>query len=72
MRPEITTSQTALGWEIVDRFGDKHVMPIGDLRPHEPSMRCFCKPVWDCIGGNVGVHNAMDKREQYERQRKPT
>lgn len=46
--------------------GDVHVVPENDLKPHDLSMRCWCRPVRDMVE-DVVVHNAMDQRERYER-----
>ncbi len=40
-----------------------HVLPINDLKDHEESEKCWCKPVVD---EGVCVHNSMDQRELYE------
>jgi len=42
-----------------------HVIPISDLREHEDTPSCWCKPTLD-EEPDVFVHNAMDGREQYE------
>lgn len=43
------------------------VFPLGDLRDHDPDdPACWCKPRWDDA---VLVHNAMDRREEYENGR---
>lgn len=47
-----------------------HVMPINDLREHEDSDRCWCRPVRDDDEPSVIIHNAMDQRETYENGRK--
>lgn len=44
--------------------GERHVLPIGDLRPHEESPRCWCRPFDD---EGVWVHNSLDRREFVER-----
>ncbi len=48
-----------------------HVVPVGDLREHDDSTECWCRPeekhplVW--------VHNSMDGREAFETgERKPS
>lgn len=46
-----------------------HVIPVDDLREHITSVDCFCKPITDDEDENVIVHNAMDKREEYENGR---
>lgn len=42
----------------------EHVIPMDDLRPHEESSQCWCRP-FDEDG--IWVHNSMDKRELAER-----
>ncbi len=44
--------------------GKVHVIPIDDLREHDPSD-CWCDPIVNEDG--VVVHNALDRRELYER-----
>lgn len=47
-----------------------HVVPLEDLREHDPDRACWCKPVLD---EGVIVHNAMDGREAFETgERKPS
>lgn len=44
-----------------------HVLPIGDIKKHDESMACYCKPEIKPIEGNyVIVHNAFDGREWKE------
>jgi hypothetical protein len=44
------------------------VWPLNDLREHDPDdQACWCRPRWD---GGVLVHNAMDRREEYEEGRR--
>lgn len=38
-------------------------MPIDDLKEHEASENCWCKPKTE---GSVLIHNSMDEREKYE------
>jgi len=47
-----------------------HVTPINDLREHEDSVDCWCRPRCDEDEPSVVIHNAMDKREAYEAGRK--
>lgn len=44
-----------------------HVMPVNDLRPHDESLQCWCRPVDDA---GVVVHNSMDGREDFEEGRR--
>jgi hypothetical protein len=43
-----------------------HVMPIDDLRPHEQSSECWCRPTQDDECDEVLIHHSMDEREKYE------
>jgi len=50
-----------------DRGGELlHVIPIEDLRPHDTGA-CWCKPQPDSEYLDVIVHNALDRREAFER-----
>jgi hypothetical protein len=49
--------------------GDVHVIPNGDLREHEASSKCWCKPSPDDDCDRVWVHHALDERESYEEGR---
>lgn len=41
-----------------------HVVPLNDLREHEESEACWCRPVEIFEGaGVIIVHNSMDRRE---------
>ena len=46
-----------------------HIVPIGDLRDHEADPACWCGPTEDPDDLGIWVHNAMDRREEYERGR---
>lgn len=58
------------GVPITHRLHKWHVIPVGDIRPHELRAECWCKPVEDAdvdIGLGVAlVHRAMDGREDYQ------
>lgn len=57
-------------WEAVRLpSGERHVLPIGDLRPHDETAGCWCRPIDD---EGVIVHNSLDMREQFENGRKPS
>ena len=46
-----------------------HILPVNDLRDHEESENCWCRPRYE---DGVIIHNAMDQRELYETgERKP-
>jgi len=40
-----------------------HVVPMDDLRDHESSRHCWCKPTQDEEEPTVWVHHSMDQRE---------
>lgn len=44
-----------------------HVIPLNDLREHEPSEACWCRPLYD---EGVVIHHAADEREEYETGRR--
>ena len=49
---------------------DWHVIPVNDLREHEPYSTCWCRPTLD---EGVWLHHSMDEREKYETgDRKPS
>ena len=53
-------------------FGDSrftHVVPVNDLREHVLRLDCWCHPKQDEEETSVVVHNAMDRREEYEQGR---
>jgi hypothetical protein len=43
-----------------------HVVPMGDLREHDCSVSCWCKPTEDDEVAGLFVHHSMDGREQFE------
>lgn len=50
-----------------DTHRDIHVMPVADLREHNCTPLCWCRPLRDDADPEIVLHNAMDRREQYER-----
>jgi len=42
-----------------------HIVPINDLREHELSPECWCRPVPD-EEHDVWVHKSLDGREAFE------
>ena len=42
-----------------------HVIPINDLREHEASADCWCRPTPD-EEHDLFVHHSLDYREAYE------
>ena len=49
-----------------------HVIPLNDLRNHEPYKTCWCAPTQDDDEPLVWIHHSMDRREEYENGRKPS
>lgn len=50
-----------------------HIIPLDDLREHEESKDCWCKPYEDEQTLDIWIHNALDERESYEGDlRKPS
>lgn len=60
-------------WASLD-CGDNvyHVIPVADLKDHEDSQNCWCKPEIEKVrGGGVMVsHHSLDGREFYEKEPK--
>ena len=49
-----------------------HVVPVNDLREHELTPECWCKPTPD-EEYDLFAHHAMDGREAFEtNERKPS
>ena len=46
-----------------------HVVPHEDLRDHENSSGCWCRPNSLEEHPDVFIHNSMDRREEYEEGR---
>jgi hypothetical protein len=64
------TTQTTPQWAVYEQdTGDRHVMPLEDLKPHI-YQECWCCPKRDATDDYIVIHNAMDEREQYEQGRK--
>ena len=56
-----------------------HVTPVNDLREHEDTWTCWCRPVEHFVAEGeledvtaiIWVHNAADNREHFERDHRP-
>jgi len=57
------TAETCHSADVED---DLHVVPLGDLREHEFSRHCWCRPTEDGETLGMFVHHALDQRERYE------
>lgn len=52
---------------MIDKPDRWHIIPLHDLREHEDSPECWCKPqVLDEEYPNVFTHNSLDQRELME------
>ena len=45
-----------------------HVVPLNDLREHDTSIECWCKPTVN--EDDIVIHHALDDRESYESGRR--
>lgn len=45
-------------------LGDLHILPVADVRAHEVTRECWCKPL--VLPGKIIAHNALDGRELVE------
>lgn len=43
-----------------------HVTPMNDLKEHEASLECWCRPYRDPWNPYCIIHNSLDRRELYE------
>lgn len=43
----------------------QHIWPINDIRKHQQSAHCWCKPTCDT---ELIIHNAADGREFFEEE----
>jgi hypothetical protein len=44
-----------------------HILPIGDLREHDETRDCWCRPKLQCVERTIIViHNSADGRELIE------
>lgn len=59
---------TAMVYE-ADDSAHFHIVPVDDLRDHAADPTCWCSPVEDPEDPDIWVHNAMDRRDEYERGR---
>jgi hypothetical protein len=60
------------GWMLrEDNKGRIHVLPANDMREHQPTIHCWCRPDVTEVGSIV--HASMDEREKFETgERKPS
>lgn len=53
-------------WIIASTDQETHVLPVDDLRPHDFTSQCWCRPVEVDDEPDVWAHNSLDGREDYE------
>lgn len=57
-------------WETIPAGqSDIHVIPRDDLRDHDASDSCWCRPTRDADVDEIVIHRSMDGRESYEEGR---
>ena len=57
-----------MNWMAIQGDTTVYVIPLKDLREHDgENTDCWCHPWWD---GDILVHDAMDRRQEYEEGRK--
>ena len=59
------TQSEAIDQVDFDVEGIYHIYPTDDLRDHESSANCWCKPQSD-ENDRLFIHNSMDGREKFE------
>lgn len=55
---------TAVWRAVLLANGERHVLPLEDLRPHETAIDCWCHPAEAEPG--IWAHRSLDRREDYE------
>lgn len=48
-----------------DGMSATHILPLGDWRDHEATVKCWCKPAQE-DDDSAWVHTSMDGREAFE------
>ena len=62
------STEKETGWGLYKIGADVHVCPENDLRHHYVNCNCWCSP--EEIEPGIWMHNSMDRREEYEQDRK--
>ena len=56
------------GWLLTPVGDESHIIPLGDLRPHDEARSCWCTPFNPPDAEpTMWAHNSMDRREERER-----
>lgn len=53
---------------------DIHIVPLRDLRPHDQTRQCLCRPKIEIVGVRgvaVVTHHSYDGREYFEETHDP-
>ena len=53
-------------WLVASTDTEIHVTPVDDLRPHDYTSKCWCRPVEDVAEPDMWMHNSLDGREEFE------
>lgn len=53
-------------WLLASTATEVHIAPMDDLRPHDFTSKCWCRPIEDMEHVDVWTHNSLDGREAYE------
>lgn len=53
-------------WLLASTATEIHITPVDDLRPHDFTSKCWCRPVEDDEEPDVWSHNSLDGREPFE------
>ena len=53
-------------WLVASTATEIHVTPMDDLRPHDFTSTCWCRPQEDAEEPGMWTHNSLDGREAYE------
>lgn len=48
-----------------DFIKERHLIPIGDYREHEPRRDCWCRPEEVETENDVYIHRPLDNRYEY-------
>lgn len=57
---------TTMAWLLASTDTEIHVTPVDDLRPHDYTSKCWCRPDEDPTEPDVWFHNSLDGREAFE------
>ena len=65
--PPLDNDTPSNKWAVrIGEGSERHVVPVGDLREHVETTKCWCRPLEDIEYYNIWIHNSMDRREFIE------